>query len=224
MSFMKKKIGGGSGGFGATLRELRECRGYRIEDLSRMTGIHPLLLEAFEAERIETFADPIYAERHIRSLADALESRAPYLLEKYHELLNTRGASQQHAMFPAPRVRRRDLFVHSRALGFIGFLAVISLLAGYVFWQARIVASVPVLTVSEPREGALLTQSPIHIVGQTEPNAFATINGMSVVVNADGLFSAYLDVPNGLSSVRVEAKRRFGSTATIERHVTYQHP
>src|SRR5260221_9272378 len=125
MPFLKKRIGAVEGGFGESLRELRELRGYSLEELGRLSGIHPLIILAFEEERIEDLSDPTYAERHVQALADALQSRSGYLLEKYRQVLESRHVHQTHALFPAPKVPRADLFVRSRAIAFAGFFVVV---------------------------------------------------------------------------------------------------
>lgn len=224
MTFLKKRIGDGENGFGATLRELRELRGYSLEGLGRRSGIHPLLIAALEEERLEALADPLYAERHVIALSDILETRATYLLEKYRALLKRRGVAQARAPFSRARVRASELFVHSRAVAFGIFLCVIGLISAYIFWQASILSSKPSLSVDSPREGAVYAQPSVRVVGVTNPGTFVRVNGFSAVVDPKGSFSMSLDVPRGVSTVRVEVHRRYGPSVVIERHVTYNLP
>lgn len=221
MPFLKKRIGATSGGFGETLREVRELRGYSFESLGKMSGIHPLIIQTLEEERLEDLADPAYAERHVHALADALESTPAYLLEKYRGLLDARGISRSHALFPGRRLRMLDLFVRPRAVAFAGFLCVVALIGAYVFWQTKILSSAPRLIVDMPIEGAMLTDPRVRVSGSTDPGAFVNVNGEKAVVNDTGVYSIQLDIPRGVSVVRVEAKRRYGPMAITERHVTY---
>lgn len=224
MSFFKKRIGDVEGGFGETLRELRELRGHSLEELGRRTGIHPLLILAFEEERLEDLSDPLYAERHVTILAEALESRASYLLEKYRELLEEHHVAPTRTLFPGPKVRKSELFVRSRAIAFAVFLCIAAVIGGYVFWQAAIISSVPRLAVESPAEGAVYDQPRVHVAGVTDPGAFVRVNGFTAVVDPQGVFSLSLDVPRGVSTVHVESHRRYGASAVVDRHITYSVP
>ncbi|MFZ2804500.1 MAG: helix-turn-helix domain-containing protein [Patescibacteria group bacterium] len=221
MAFLQKRIHAATGGFGETLRELRELRGYSIDDLSRATGIHGSVLKAFEEERLEEIADPYYAERHIRTIVKALEGREPYVMEKYHALLTARGILKPSNSLARARVRKRDLFVSSRAIGFIGFLLLVAAIVGYVFWQATLIGSQPPLSVVSPADGMVLATPHVDVTGHTDPSALVDVNGVQAVVDVSGNFQASLDVPRGLTTLEVEAKRRYGSAAIVERHVTY---
>ncbi len=221
MPFLKKRIGATSGGFGETLREVRELRGYTIVALAKMSGIHPFIVQAFEEERIEDLADPVYAERHVQALAEALESAPSYLLEKYHALLDARGVPRSHALFPSPRLRMSDLFVRPRAVAFAGFLCVALLIGAYVFWQANVLSSVPRLVVESPIEGAVSPAPRMRVSGVTDSGAFVNVNGVNAVVDVTGSYSIQLDIPRGVSVIRVEARRRYGPAAIVERHVSY---
>lgn len=224
MTFLKKRIGDVEGGFGETLHELRELRGYSLEELGRRSGIHPLIILAFEEERLEALADPLYAERHVRALSEVLESRATYLLEKYRALLKRRNIAQARAPFSRPRIRASDLLVRSRAIAFGLFLCSIGLIGAYVFWQASVISSTPRLLVDSPLEGAVYDQPSVRVIGTTDAGTFVRVNGLTAVVDPKGSFSLTLDVPRGVSTVRVEVHRRYGPSIVVERHITYTVP
>lgn len=223
MAFVQKRVTDGSGGFGEALRELRELRGYSRDDVSRATGIHLSILTAFEEERLEELIDPCYAERHVKTVVRLLEGRPTYFLEKYRLLLDARQIRRDDAtMLPPERVRSRDLFVGSRAVAFLGFLCVLALVAGYVIWQTVLLASSPVLDVRSPTDGERLTAPRVHVEGTTDPAASVTVNGASAVVDSAGTFRIDLDVPRGLTTLTIEARRRFGSPSSISRLVLYE--
>lgn len=224
MPFVKKRVEAVPGGFGTALRELRELRGYSREDVQRMTGIHISIVSAFEEERIEDLIDPSYEERHVRAIVAALEGRPAYFLEKYHGLLAELGRPPHAGVELKPRVRALDLFVGSRAVAFLGFLLVVALVAGYMAWQVRELSSIPALDVAIPTDGQILDEPSVRIEGVTDPAAIVTVNGERAVVEGDGAFRISLGIPRGVTTLRVEAKRRYGSVAVIERHVIYDRP
>jgi transcriptional regulator with XRE-family HTH domain len=222
MPFLHKRVGIVPGSFGEALRELRELRGYSVEEVARTTGIHPSIINAFEEEHLEKLLDPRYEERHVRTLVSVLEGQPAYFLEKYRDLLTAKGVAQEHEVLLRPRVRKRDLFVSSRVVAFLGFLLLVCAIVGYVVWQATLVASVPRLDLTSPEDGVRLDAPRVAITGQTDPAALIEVNGKQAVVGPDGRFDFQFDVPRGLTTLRIEARRRFGSAALIERHVIYE--
>ncbi|MCI0479627.1 helix-turn-helix domain-containing protein [Candidatus Uhrbacteria bacterium] len=221
MPFMQVNLGGV--GFGPALRQLRELRGLTRDDLADLTKIHTSIIAAFEEERIADLADPVYAERHVRALLVPLEGRPAYFLPKYRELLKGRGADAAGASVAPRAVRRRDFFVTSRAVAFIGFLGLVALAGGYLLWQARMLQEPPPLVIFAPEEGLRLLDPRVTVRGETAPGAVVTVNGQPAVVAPDGAFTLSFDVPRGLTILTVDARRRYGSSVTETRSVTYDH-
>lgn len=224
MAFLKKRVGDGEASFGQTLREWREMRGFSLEELGRLSGIHSLMLLALEEDRLEDIADPIYAERHVMALSEVLNCRSMHLRDKYRELLNEKRVVSDKTLFPQARVRQSELFVRSRAVALFVFLVVVGLIGAYVFWQVKVISTVPHLIVNSPVEGAQLSTPTVAVSGKTDPGTFVTVNGFDAVVKSDGSFNASLDVTRGVSTVEVEARHRYGAPVTIDRNVNYLVP
>lgn len=221
MPFLRKAIGDG-GGFGHDLRELRELRGLRLEEIAECTRIHISVLTALEEERIHDITDPLYAERHVRVVVLLLEGRPAYFLKKYRELLEQKRAVPAEALQVRQTVRRRDFFVTSRAIALAGFFVLVGLAAGYIVWQGRALQDAPALEIISPTEGLQLDVPHVVIRGKTDPTASVAVNGRSAVVNQNGEFLLILDVSRGVSTLTIEAKRRYGSSLVETRRVTYQ--
>lgn len=224
MSFVQKHIHSQIGGFGTDLRELRELRGYSRETLSHISGIHIVQIAALEDERLEDIADAVYAERHVRTLVRALEGRPEFFLGKYRELLVARKLAHPPENALRKNVRTRDFFVTSRLFVFFGFCAVIFAISAYVFFQVREISSAPVLTVSMPLEGEQTESSHVRVVGTTDPSATVSVNGQKAIVESSGEFVLSIDVPTGVSTLRVESRRRYSKPTVIERHVMFTRP
>jgi len=222
MAFVQKRIQDQASGFGADLRELRELRGYSREALSKISGIHQVMIAALEDERCEDLTDPTYVERHIRRLVRVLEGRTDSVLHKYQELLQARQLTHAPAPTLRPNVRKRDLFVSSRLFVFLGFLAVVSAVGLYVLLQARQISSAPLLMVVSPLEGQTTSSSHVTIVGSTDPGATVLVNGQMAIVDSNGKFQTVIDVASGVSTIQIEARRRYSQPTTIERHLFFQ--
>jgi len=225
MAFLSKTLNATTH-LGADLRDLRERAGWSVAQLSHHTKITESFLRALEEEHWEEISDPIYTERILRSLVATLGGQENYFLFKYRACLGERrGERKTEELLPRQKkVRRLDLTVGSRVLAVIGFVVFVLLLGGYVFWQVRAISSPPPLTIDEPAEGAQMSEPRVRVAGHTASEAAVTINGKIAVVQADGSFVMWLDIPRGATTISVSAKKRHGSDSTATRRVVYDQP
>jgi hypothetical protein len=220
MAFMHKQLTEGAG-FGHDLRELREVRGVSLDTLSAQTKIHASIIEALEEERLDELKDPLYAERHVRALVTALEGRPAYYIKKYRELVEKTGG-ERAARVPVRAPRPWDFFVVPHAIALIGFLLVVAGTAAYLVWQGYVFQDEPRLVVTSPVDGEIFDTPSVTVRGTTDASAFVTVNGRPAVVDQGGQFSLQFDIPRGSTTLTIEARRRFGSSVTELRRITYE--
>lgn len=221
MSFIQKQLLP-EAEFGEMLKELRELRGFTYDELSKLTKIHPSIIQALEKEEFSELADPLYAERHVKFLVLALEGRPDYFLKKYRALLKAKNAVPVDAMKVRTTVRKRDFFVTSRLVAAAGFFLFAGFACAYLIWQAYLLQDPPPLRIITPVEGARLTVPRVDVQGETAPNALVTVNGQKAVVDSEGRFYIVFDIPRGLTTLTIEASRRYGSPITLTRMVSYE--
>jgi hypothetical protein len=110
----------------------------------------------------------------------------------------------------------------SRLIVFLGFAFLASTIGAYVFYTAMEITKAPLLIVVSPIEGAKVYSPHVSIQGNTDAQAEILVNGQSAIVNADGSFLSVIDVPSGVSTIRIEARRRYSNATTIERHLMFE--
>lgn len=221
MSFIRKTVDT-QRGFGSELRELRELRGWTLEQLSKATGIHTSIIKALEEERLEEFKDHLYVERHIKSLVTCLDGRIGFILGKYRDYLKDQGTLEnaQPLTFYA-RVKRTALFVPSKYFLFFFPLPVAIILGWYVWYQAVYLSASPDLRVITPVDHQVLPEPMVTITGITDPSANVTVNGMQAVIENSGAFNLTLYIPRGMTKLEIVARRRYGSASQAVKYVTY---
>ncbi|MCL4389890.1 MAG: hypothetical protein M1484_01505 [Patescibacteria group bacterium] len=82
----------------------------------------------------------------------------------------------------------------------------------------------PNLTVTSPKDGDKVTDSPITLSGSTDPGDSVTVNGFVALVKDDGSFSYNLTLNDGDNKVKVIASDPAGNQTTQELTVSKQSP
>jgi len=102
-----------------------------------------------------------------------------------------------------------------RALIAIVVASILSV-AGY---QILATTTPPPLTVAEPTDQLSTSSRIVTITGTTEPGAVLTINGAVFTPNAVGAFTTDVVLLPGLNTIAIEARRKHGRPARVERHI-----
>jgi len=77
------------------------------------------------------------------------------------------------------------------------------------------------LKVTSPEDEATVDASTLTVVGETTPDAVVNINGRSVEVDADGVFSADVDLVEGINFIEIVASDFDGNSAEAVRTLIY---
>ncbi|MDD5438078.1 MAG: helix-turn-helix domain-containing protein [Patescibacteria group bacterium] len=222
MSFVRKKVDA-ERGFGEDLKELRELRGWSLEQLARVTGMPISTIDALESEDLGRLRDPLYAERHVRVLVKALEGRTGFFMHKYRLLLEQRGLSDdQRPLTFFARVRRSALFVPSKYLLLLIPLPLVLILGWYVWHQASYLSARPPLEIISPADHSVIRDPSVNVNGMTDPTASVLVNGTPAVVESSGRFGLTLNIPRGMTKLSIVAERRYGGRSEATRYITYE--
>lgn len=221
MSFIRKTVDT-QRGFGSEMRELRDLRGWTVEQLSKATGIHASIINALEGERLDEFKDHLYVERHIKSIVTCLDGRIGFILGKYRDYLKDQGTLEnaQPLTFYA-RMKRTALFVPSKYLLFFLPLPLVIILGWYVWHQAVYLSAAPDLRVITPVDHQVLSEPMVTVTGITDSSANVTVNGMQAIIENSGAFNLTLYIPRGMTKLDIVARRRYGGASQAVRYVTY---
>ncbi|MDB5194197.1 MAG: seg [Parcubacteria group bacterium] len=89
----------------------------------------------------------------------------------------------------------------------IGFLALIAL---YALFQARYIILGPEVSLISPTDGFVSTTSLITISGTARNTTFTSLDDRPIFLDESGHFSETLLAPEGISTIIVKARDRFG--------------
>lgn len=222
MSFVRKSVDT-ERGFGADLRELRELRGWSLDQLAHVTGIPHSTIRALEEEELGKLRDPVYAERHVKVIIKALDGRMGFFLHKYRNYLSEQGFfDNQKPLSFLEKVRHSALFVPSKYFLLLIPLPLVLILGWYVWDQATYLSASPKLEISVPADHAVVHEPAVYVSGLTDPAASLLVNGTPAVVESSGVFGLTLNIPRGMTKLLIVAERRYGGRAEAVRYITYE--
>jgi hypothetical protein len=79
----------------------------------------------------------------------------------------------------------------------------------------------PVLSLTTVREGMIVREPSLLVVGQTVPHTAVWLNGRELAVDSQGGFQGLVDLIEGENVIRADAIDRAGNTAVLVREITY---
>lgn len=204
---------------GQRLREERLQRGLSLEQVSEATKIKSSFLSAIEKGDYQKLPSSAYAQGFVQNYAQFLGLskcetlalfRREFDQEKELQVLPEGMAGKSD--FPLQRNK-----VHGTLLIAIGVFFFLLL---YLLFQYRYFFLSPPLTVSAPKENAVISTPQVTVSGKTDPNATVTVNNEAVVVDGDGNFTKDVTVFIGKSVIMIKAKNRTNKETTVERSIT----
>lgn len=98
---------------------------------------------------------------------------------------------------------------HANIKNLIFAVLLISIL-GYTYFQMRNLVTGPIIVITEPKSGAVLTSPRVSIIGTTKNISSIELNNRQIFINEQGSFAEKTLLSPGYNVVTLEAKDRFG--------------
>jgi len=193
---------------GRLLREKRESRYLSLPEAELATRIRADYLKAMEQNRFQDLPGPMYADIYLREYGRFLDLDPETLLSRYRQRTRWSHFWQQFSR----RLRRIRHAWHILTLLCAALLLVLAV--ALVIWgiPGR-QAAPPVekrLQLFYPAEGASVAAEEVLLFGQVPPGASLTLNGGSVLVQADGHFTSTVLLQPGENLLSLDARDSAG--------------
>lgn len=104
----------------------------------------------------------------------------------------------------------------------VSFFVIITLAIVYGLWEGRALIEGPGLSLASPSQGAVTRNGFITVSGKVARVNALSLNGLSVMPNADGSFKKVFVFPRGEDILKVAVTDQFGRTVTKTRYIISQ--
>ena len=199
---------------GVLLKEARGKKRYSLEHLAQLTKIKKDFIERIENEDWASLPDFTVVTGFVKSVSKSLD------LEERGTIALLRRDYPPKALHINPKPDVADKFVWSPRLTFlVGASLVIALVLGYLGFQYVRFVSPPPLSVERPREGEVVKERSLKVLGKTSSDATVKVNNQPALVSDEGAFEAEIEIFEGTSEIVVQAFSRAGKETTLYRKI-----
>lgn len=208
---------------GETLRAAREERGETVEDVERVTHVGKKYVIALESNDLSRLPEPVYAKKFVRALAKHYgidpEAAADALLKEMAVAADVPVAGRPVNFVEGRSLAAQPILFKSVALAAL-FLGIVA----YFGFSVHAILKPPDVTLYSPRDGQVFASGRVVLEGLTEPEVDLAVNGEPVLIEGDGSFKDVLNLPFGVSHLRVIAKKRHSREQEILLKVVVEEP
>lgn len=220
MQFFQQKQIHSKNQLGSKLKQLREEKGWTIQQLANQTGLEKDYIIAIETSAFHNLPQgDVYKKLFIKRYLSAFSQidTQQYLDQIQHQFSNYDKKNKDANSSSTQYFKNTPTLIRIAVVG----LFILSL-SGYFGLQIKKIIEPPKLTLQSPQKSQTLHKEKITIKGKTTPGARVTINGKPVSYNKNGNFDKVLPLKQGLNTLTIKARTEHSKTKTIVRQVVYE--
>lgn len=207
---------------GMMLKEERQKKGFTLEQVEKSTKIRAKFLLAIEADDFRKMPSLPYLQGFIKNYSEFLGLRSTTILAIFRRQY-IRHEKEQTATIEEPLTTSVWQPTQNKVIFVILSLLVIGLFS-YFYIQYQKLHAPPPLTLTEPKDGQIVTSEEIAVFGDTDVDATLTINNEPILIKEDGKFFKDVRLSVGQNTLVVEATSRVGQKTTVVRTIARVSP
>jgi cytoskeletal protein RodZ len=199
---------------GEILSEARKNKSLSLEDAENATKIRLKFLRAMEADDFSTMPSLSYAKGFVKNYSEYLGLNSRTVLAFFRrQTVDAPKSSLLPKGMGEPL--NRSLFQLTPGRFVISIIILLaSLFFIYLGVQYRTLQQTPTLSIDSPKPQMVTTDKRVDVLGNTDPDATVTVNGVSVLVRSDGKFFDQVSLDPGVNKLTIIATSRLGKTST----------
>lgn len=202
-------------GVGEMLRASREALGLTPKEVEKETRVASKYIIALEEHAFSKLPETIYAKNFVRALSRFYKLDQDIMVDALmREMIAVTGTETSNDSL-IERLQAKN-FVATPTVFKIGILGIAFLaLVSYFAFSVHSILRAPTLIVHSPRDSQVFGIHRIVLEGTTDPEVELTVNQEAILIESDGTFKEILNLPEGVSILRVAAKKRHSKAREI---------
>ncbi len=200
------------------LQTARTGAGLSIEQAAKKLKIKPQYLKALEAGDFKKLPDGVYAKRYLAEYAEFLGLNKQETVSLYDKLTE-QPMEKQQKLFAKQVIKRFYFWTMPKFIKnvLIGLLALVCFF--YLGFRLEKIIAPPSLKIFTPTDNLVTQEKELEVRGRAELETEISINGEKILSDNDGLFSKNITLKNGINTITISAKKKYGRYTNVTRQV-----
>ena len=132
---------------------------------------------------------------------------------------STEELVEKKEVFSHKRVSQRHLLSLPKIIRNIILVIVIGAFFVFLGFRVRAIIAPPQLIITNPEPGQVIDNTRVEVIGSTESEVRIFVNNQEVFGDNNGAFSEIINLKQGINTIIVTAKKRYGRDAEVIRQV-----
>ncbi|MEI7452366.1 MAG: helix-turn-helix domain-containing protein [Candidatus Falkowbacteria bacterium] len=215
--FISRQVFSEYKGIGEQLHLARVNKGLSINAAAAAVKTDPRYVEALEAENYtalpEGFYGKIFFKKYITFLGlDYKKVNKGFTKER-------KSFASQNNVFSKKVVKSSGLIVFPKIFRNILITSVVLICFLYLALYLKNNVTPPELKIVSPTVNQTQHDLSALVSGQTAPESEVLINGQSVLIDQNGLFSESINLKKGVNIIVIQSKKKYGQEAIVTRQI-----
>lgn len=199
------------------LRRTRQDRNLKLTEVAKKLSIKEAYLEALEKNEFWKLPKGVYGKNFLREYAIFLGLNYKELLENFDR--ETVDKEKEKNLFSTQVVKNSNFLAMPRIARNLVIAIVVLACFVYLGYRLNKIVSPPSLTIDSPQENLITGEKEIEVKGVSEAETQIVINGELVLADSQGSFLKRVDLKNGINTITVMAKKKYGRANIVERQI-----
>lgn len=204
---------------GQVLKDERERKFYKLEEIEKATRIRMELLEALEEGAYQKLPPPTFVQGFIKNYGKFLGLDPEKLLAIYRrEFSDRKNPPKVMDAWTNPIDKKRLRITPSKAIGLVVFSLILIFLI-YLWIEYRFLVGAPFLEVTAPPSQFSTSEPAVTVTGKTDPEAKVMINNQEIQVDISGKFSQEIKLNDNANQIVITSTGKSGKSSKVEKTV-----
>lgn len=201
------------------LRTARQEKNLKVEKIAEKLNISPKYIEALEKGDFEKLPKGVYGKNFLREYALFLGLNYHNLKKIFEKEAETADESDTQKLFSRQIAKARYFLAIPKIIRNFAIFTVVVICFSYLGYAIKKIYLPPSLLVENPIENLTIKEKTINVAGKTETESQVTINGEAVLSDGAGRFNEEINLKEGLNTITITARKKYGKENTITRQI-----
>jgi len=201
------------------LKERRQERKLRIEDIAKKLKINVKYLLALENGQLKKLPDGLYGKKILNEYALFLNLDADFLTKLWSMETENQNIQSSQNIFSHKVPHIAYFIAIPKIIKNALILFCVIICTTYLGYYLKNIVQAPMLRIDYPTDNLSISQNYIYVAGSTEPETNLLINNEPVLTDTAGKFSQKINLSNDLNTILIVAKKKYSKESIITRRV-----